>query len=474
MYMKKIISVLLVAVIISGLIVLPASADKSSVTENDYPFVFVHGLFGWGERAGLNDILPYWGMTTGSFFGYLQSKGCECYAATMGPLSSAWDRACELYAQLTGTTVDYGIAHSAEKGHDRFGITYDEPLFEGWGSEKKINLIGHSFGGATIRLFLDILADGCPEEAEAARAAGVEVSPFFEGGKADWVYSLTAISAPHNGTTFFDACQISANTIPRLFYDALSMLGMSEYKGMYDLQLEHFGVSRMEGETDCEFLSRVLCSEKFMSHNDNALYDLMIDNALAINDGIEIRDDVYYFSVTGDTTCAGKCGTRIPTKETLILVSAFSTLMGRYCNSYTDGGVYIDESWLPNDGLVNVVSGLYPKNSELECVKPDGSQGYVICDENTKSYEKGIWNVLPVQPYDHVSIVGGLLSNSAENVRIFYGYLIDTITSTYSAPQTGHGWCMSPLFKFVDHTKWPQVFLTAYKALSWVRTAIKL
>ena len=43
----------------------------------------------------------------------------------------AWDRACELYARLTGTTVDYGIAHSAEKGHDRFGITYNEPLFEG-------------------------------------------------------------------------------------------------------------------------------------------------------------------------------------------------------------------------------------------------------------------------------------------------------------------------------------------------------
>ena len=82
-----------------------------------------------------------------------------------------------MYAQLTGTTVDYGIAHSAEKDHDRFGITYNEPLFEGWSADKKINLIGHSFGGATIRMFLETLANGAPGEVAAARAAGTAVSP---------------------------------------------------------------------------------------------------------------------------------------------------------------------------------------------------------------------------------------------------------------------------------------------------------
>lgn len=116
--------------------------------------------------------MPYWGMTTGSLMKYLNNKGYESYAAQVGPLSGAWDRACELYAQLTGTTVDYGIAHSAEKGHERFGITYNEPLFEGSSADKKINLIAHSFGGATIRMFLEILANGAPGEVAAARAAG--------------------------------------------------------------------------------------------------------------------------------------------------------------------------------------------------------------------------------------------------------------------------------------------------------------
>ena len=83
----------------------------------NYPFVFVHGLMGWGARSDLDPIVPYWGMTMGSLMKYLSNKGYESYAAQVGPLSGAWDRACELYARLTGTTVDYGIAHSAEKGH---------------------------------------------------------------------------------------------------------------------------------------------------------------------------------------------------------------------------------------------------------------------------------------------------------------------------------------------------------------------
>lgn len=79
--------------------------------------MFVHGLMGWGQRAGINAMLPYWGMTTGSLTSYLNSLGYETYSATVGPISSAWDRACELYAQLTGTTVDYGAAHAAAHDH---------------------------------------------------------------------------------------------------------------------------------------------------------------------------------------------------------------------------------------------------------------------------------------------------------------------------------------------------------------------
>ena len=129
-----------------------------------YPLVFIHGLFGWGADEGINDKIPYWGATTGSLMDYLAEQGAECYAASVGPVSSAWDRACELYARLTGTTVDYGKAHSEKYHHNRFGRTYDEPLIADWSRERKLHLIGHSFGGTTARLFSHLLAFGDQDE----------------------------------------------------------------------------------------------------------------------------------------------------------------------------------------------------------------------------------------------------------------------------------------------------------------------
>ena len=147
---------------------------------NRYPMVFVHGYNGWGSGEGLNGLLPYWGATTGDLMKHLIFKGYDCYSASVGPVSSAWDRACELYAQLTGTTVDYGEVHSKKSGHKRFGRTYTKPLFDGWDESKKVHLIGHSFGGTTIRLLTHLLTNGCEEE---VTASGEDVSPLFTGGK---------------------------------------------------------------------------------------------------------------------------------------------------------------------------------------------------------------------------------------------------------------------------------------------------
>lgn len=429
---KKILSLMLAVLLLCSLMPIAASADNAKA-EDDYPFVFVHGLMGWGDRSMLDPIVPYWGMTTGNLMNYLTGKGYESYAAQVGPLSGAWDRACELYAQLTGTTVDYGAAHSAEKGHDRYGITYEQPLFEGWSAEKKVNLIGHSFGGATTRLFLELLANGSAEEVAAAKAAGTEASPLFTGGKGDWVYSLTAVAAPHNGTTFIETCDISTKVVTDFIYNFGASLGLTKLKGVYDLQLEHFGIYRQDDETDLQYLVRVLNSSDFMSHNDNAIYDLTIDNALKINDGIEMQDNVYYFSVCGDATHpSAVSGNEIPDTSVFVLLKPFAAMIGKYYDEYTAGGVYIDRTWLPNDGMVNVVSGLYPVNSKLQCVNADGSKAFVICDGyNNEDYASGIWNVLPTQPYDHLSIVGGILSNTVSNTHHLYMELISRVTSTY-------------------------------------------
>ena len=69
------------------------------------------------------------------------------------------------------------------------------------------------------------------------------------------------------------------------------MLGISDYKGVYDFQLEQFGFCRKDGETVLETLDRVLRSD-FLSHNDNVFVDLTIDKALELNDGIELQPNV--------------------------------------------------------------------------------------------------------------------------------------------------------------------------------------
>ena len=435
---KKFLCLLLALVMAGSLLLLPAAAANTQSGAERYPTIYVHGLMGWGEHDQIYAVTPYWGLTS-DLMPYLTGKGYESYAASVGPLSSAWDRACELYAQLTGTTVDYGAAHAAEYGHARYGVTYDKPLFEGWSADKKINLVGHSFGGATIRLFLDILADGSAEEQAAAKADGTEVSPFFQGGKADWVYSLTTLAAPHNGTTFLECCGDMTQFAAEISTTMAKLLGISDFKGVYDFQLEQFGFYRKDGETVLEALDRVLHSD-FLSHNDNVFRDLTIDRALELNDDIEIQPNVYYFSYAGDKTRqSAVTGERTSAVDMTPLFVPFANQMCGYYDQTTAGGFRIDKSWAPNDGLVNTVSAFYPTTTDkntTECLKRDGTQGWVNYDGYSDiTFRPGIWYVMPVTRADHMQFVGGIANKSVIETHLFYRNLMDDIYSTYGSVQ---------------------------------------
>ena len=71
---RRFLCLLLTLVLALSLCVIPAAAADEQ-TRSDDPVVFVHGLMGWGQRAGINAMLPYWGMTTGSLTSYLNSLG---------------------------------------------------------------------------------------------------------------------------------------------------------------------------------------------------------------------------------------------------------------------------------------------------------------------------------------------------------------------------------------------------------------
>ncbi|MBQ2847621.1 MAG: helix-turn-helix domain-containing protein [Clostridia bacterium] len=377
-----------------------------------YPYILVHGLGGWGEGDGVNDTVQYWGATACNLTEHLTQQGYEVHAPSVGPVSSTWDRACELYAQLTGTTVDYGEAHSKEHNHERFGREYTEPLVANWGEKinggqrVKINLIGHSFGGATVRLLTSLLEYGSEDE----RAASPEnLSPLFAGGKGNWVHSVTALCAPHNGSSLTEVLNSVgglvgiSDTTDMLMTLCFGVAGIaSSAENIYDFKLDHFGIGNSDAENAIDKITA--------AGNDHAAFDLTPDGAAKLNETIQTVEDVYYFSYSYSTTKEGAfLKGQVPTLSTLPILSPFALAMGSYKGT-TDSGIAIDETWQENDGLVSVVSARYPFNEPYA--------EYTEPFENIEEFPKGIWNVAETKDGDHGKVIG--LNSEADATQDFY------------------------------------------------------
>ena len=377
-----------------------------------YPIVLVHGMFGWGEGEGINRKLPYWGAMNGDLTAFLRENGASaCYAASVCPISSAWDRACELYAQLTGTRVDYGKAHAEKYRHRRYGRTYMQPLFAGWSAEKKVHLVGHSFGGNTVRLLAHLLANGAPEEQAATPAE--ELSALFTGGKGDWVQSVLTICAPHNGTAAFDVCNRYKIMPEGVAYNVAGVLGRSPLNGgPVDYHMEQFGLSNTPGQKDAFPLRRV--KRQIKQSDDSIRFDMSVAGADAINERIRISDNVYYFSYAFNAVEQNpRTGRYAPKYIGLPVLRATSALLlfdDRRANAQTPDRY----ERFANDGLVNLWSALYPSTEPHQAFDP-------------AQIRPGVWNVMPVRRGDH-GIAIGLLCDKRET-QDFYLEILGLLAS---------------------------------------------
>lgn len=77
----------------------PELNTNNIVQGNNYPIVLVHGFMGFGRDELLG--YKYWGGIV-DVQEKLNDLGYKTYTATVGPVSSNWDRACELYAYIVG------------------------------------------------------------------------------------------------------------------------------------------------------------------------------------------------------------------------------------------------------------------------------------------------------------------------------------------------------------------------------------
>ncbi len=387
----------------------------------DIPSVFIHGYSGWGEYDEKYERIPYWGLTQAEDVKKMFDRwGQDVYMPSVGPHSSAWDRACEVYAEITGTRVDYGEAHSKKCGHERFGRDYSgRALVPGftWDNEHPVNLVGHSFGGTTARVLLDLLVDGSAEE---LAATGDDTSPLFKGGNTGMVFSLSIIASPSNGAGFLniqsnegDDSSISAST------------------GGYDAYLDQFGIESDKNTTE-QSAAEEMEKTGFYEHFDSAVNDMLVDRACAMNSEIELQPNVYYFCYYGCRTERDSSGNSVPTekmsrylKDRAIAMGAFSgKTSGKYSAGYGDAKETfnvpeqeLDEEWQPNDGLVNVVSAYCPYHLDAS-----GSRVY---DEHieysgTGAAQPGVWNILPEFDQDHYGFIGGIYSEDIRDVRQIY------------------------------------------------------
>lgn len=458
-FQKTLALLLCVVLLVPLFAAIPANAaDDAAQTGADYPTVFVHGLGGWGSYDDVNDLIPYWGMTAGNMLEYLEGKGYEVYAASVGPASSAWDRCCELFAQLTGTRVDYGAAHAAayteqlaDRGyssmsHARYGRSYaGKQLLTGWGPiydengsvtgwyDSKINLVGHSFGGPTIVEFLHLLAEGDADEQawgkEQAALYGGDwhdyISPLFWGDY-DGEYlvnSLTSLAGVLNGTTYLSTERDFTALASAGAMAIGNVLGNSDFSTMYDFQLEQFGITKAPGE-DIDSQIDVMRQKGFLACDDQAFYDLSIAGCNELKLGWETYDNVYYFSYTGDKTHENLLGNYVPDADMWAPFLEFSTEIGSYTNRYEfvndiygNRACSIDDSWKPNDGMVNTISARYPI-------------GAAHTDYNSANIEPGVWNVHADMDVDHMYFCGSMLNSKPVATRLFFRGLMEDITAS--------------------------------------------
>lgn len=422
------------------------TAADEQIGCGNYPIVLVHGFIGWGrdEMGGHK----YWG-------GYddlqeiLKDEGYECYTGVVGPWSSNWDRACELYAQLMGVRTDYGYAHSLKHGHERYGKDFTgQALLKNtagipdWGTEgnhRKIKLIAHSQGGHTVAMLAQLMENGYPDEINAAHPAGEPVSPLFAGrpGTKNMIHSITAMSATLSGTTLANSVDKLIPMVDTLLLNIVGIAGIDQNNtifNVYDFKLQQFGIkSRQPGESVKDYFARMKTSiRNFMSTNrkDICLWDLSPEGAREENAWVHAQPNIYYFTYATKSTHADLLPDmldnwerhQVPDINNPLLFIPLAYMMGSYtCNDSRYRGIWraknyefynmavkdrprIDSSWWANDGIVNTKSmngpWIYPANYT-------GDKDVIVNWNKSAVPRKGVWNYSGVfTNLDHFDVTG--------------------------------------------------------------------
>lgn len=420
------------------------TATGEAFAANNLPIVLVHGFIGFGPNELQGTGFKYWGGFN-DVEAYLRTNNGshQVHTAAVGPVSSNWDRAVELFYQIKGGCADYGAARTArfaaygkiQKPAGKCWATdpnnnpnnYPLALYPQWDAAHPIHLVSHSQGGQTIRTMIQLLENGSPYGNEGNGA-------LYTGGKIGWVKSATTISTPHNGTTLRDVIIDYVPKISELAGKVVEVAGLGGSGGrIYNFKLEQYGLAQGPSENFQDFINRTKGAPYWkLDNKDSAQWDLGPDGAKELNSWVKTSPNVYYYSIANHATEQGSfCCNETDRLIAPIQSSNYQyarndmifflkntagewvvpSILNRGMGSYTQtdpSRVLIDSNWFLNDGVVNYISMKSPS-------------GQPVRNYNGTSV-KGYWNHLGYyNNYDHFDVIGWL--NSSSTVYPIYNYL---------------------------------------------------
>ena len=428
----------------AALAVTALMANSEALAANNLPVVLVHGFLGFGPNelqgtgfkywGGFNDVEAHMRTTNGSH---------QVYTAAVGPVSSNWDRAVELFYQIKGGCADYGAARTAkfavygkiQKPAGKCWAAdpnnnpnhYPLALYPQWDAAHPIHLVSHSQGGQTIRTMIQLMENGSPYGNEGGGA-------LYTGGKTGWVKSATTISTPHNGTTLRDVIVDFVPKVSELAGDLIQVAGLGgSGNPVYNFKLEQYGLAQGPAESIGDFINRTKGAAFWkLENHDSAQWDLGPDGAKELNGWVKTSPNVYYYSIANHATEQGSfCCNDTDRLIAPIQLSSYQyarndmifflkntagewvvpSILQRGMGSYTQtdpSRVLVDSSWFVNDGVVNYVSMNAPSGQPVRSYNGSSVKGY--------------WNHLGYYDnYDHFDVIGWL--NSSSTVYPIYDYI---------------------------------------------------
>lgn len=279
--------------------------------------------------------------------------GRRVMTAAVGPFSSAWDRACELYAQIKGGLVHYGAVHAARHGHAKYGRE-SQGLYPEWDREHPIHLIGHSFGGTTARVLVQLLSDG-------GASMGEDDHVFGGGTSAEWILSVTTIATPHDGTPMITLLDTWMGAIFNSLGMAAGVAGVSDSSGaVYDFKLEQWGVAaRDKSEPWGAYTARVRAAPLWKDHERNRdliHHDLSPEGAAEVNSWVQDSPLVLYVSyetLSSSPDPFSSIGNEIPHLSTNPMFVASGVILGRVDECGNARRPTMSREWRRNDGMVS-------------------------------------------------------------------------------------------------------------------------